>query len=59
MTREEAYYILELIVEGQPVTKLAMKEAAKIAINNMDELDHLKAEIDAVFATVESWKKKV
>lgn len=58
MTREEAYYILGLIAEGQPVTKLAMKEAAKIAINNMDELDSLRNEIDSVIATVESWKRR-
>ena len=58
MTREEAYYILGLIAEGQAVTKLAMKEAAKIAINNMDELDSLRDEIDCVFATVESWKRR-
>lgn len=59
MTREEAYYILTLIDEGRPVTKLATKEAARIALNAMDELEQLQREIDAVFVTVEGWKKRI
>lgn len=59
MTREEAYYILELIADGKPVTKLATKEAARIALSVMDELDDLHAEIDGVIKTVEGWRKKV
>ena len=58
MTKEEAYYILSLIVNGEPVTKLAMKEAARIAIKSMDELEDLKNEINGVISTVESWKKR-
>ena len=58
MTREEAYYILTLICDGSPVTRQAMKEAARIALNNMDELDNLRNEIDAVFTTVKNWKNR-
>ena len=58
MTREEAYYILTLIDEGRPVTKVATKEACRIALNVFDELEELKAEIDGVIKTVEGWKNK-
>lgn len=58
MTKEEAYYILSLVVDGKPVTKLAMQEAARIAIKSMDELEDLKDEINGVISTVESWKRR-
>lgn len=59
MTREEAYYILGLVVEGRPVTNYALKEACKITLEVFEELADLKDEINGVMRTVEGWKKQM